>query len=285
MTEVDTTRLAYSGRAPAHADMAVRARRSGIWFYAETVLRGMRAFALPIALYAVAQPLLYMVALGVGLGELVDRGSGPVDGVDYLVFVAPALLVSTVVMSVTAEMTYPVMSGFKWMRLYYGPAASPLTPGQIALGHLVAVIIRFVLQGGAFWLIMLAFGAAPSGWAMSMLVVPIAVLTATAFGAPLQAYAATIEDDGYQFAFIQRFVVMPMFLFAGTFFPLSAMPVYLHWIGWISPIWHGTQLARWASYGAELSATMAVVHLAFLVGCTVLGVWWATRVYTRRLTS
>lgn len=284
VAEFDAVGLARSGRAPAHTEMAVRAARSGAWFYAETTLRGMRAFALPIALYAVLQPLLYLVALGVGLGALVDRGAGPVGGVDYLTFVAPALLVSTVVMSVAAEMTYPVMSGFQWNRLYYGPVASPLTPGQIAVGHLIAVVLRFVLQSAAFWLIMMAFGAAPSGWATSWLLVPIGVLAATAFGTPLQAYASTLED-GTQFALIQRFVVMPMFLFAGTFFPLSAMPVWLHWIGWISPVWHGTQLARVVSYGADVSALMMVVHLGFLLTCTVGGVVWATRSYTRRLHS
>lgn len=280
---MDSTRLAYSGRAPAHTEMGARAARSGAWFYTETVLRAMRAYFWPILLYSVGQPLLYMVALGVGLGELVDSGSGPVDGVDYLVFVAPALLVSTVVMSASAEMTYPVMAGFKWHRLYHGPAASPVSPGQIAVGHLVAVMIRFAVQAAIFWLIMLAFGAAPSGW--SWLVVPIGVLTATAFAAPLQAYASTLKDEGFQFALIQRFVVMPMFLFAGTFFPLSAMPVYLHWIGWISPIWHGTQLARLASYGAEIGVLMVVVHVVFLLACTLLGVRWAVRSYTRRLTS
>ena len=283
--EFDAAGLVASGRVPPHTEMAARTRRSGSWFYAETTLRGMRAFALPIAVYAVLQPLLYMVALGVGLGELVDRGTGPVDGVDYLTFVAPALLVSTVVMSVTAEMTYPVMSGFKWQRLYHGPTASPLEPGQIARGHLLAVVLRFVLQGGVFWVIMVAFGAAPSAWWQSVLVVPVGVLTATAFGTPLQAYASTIEDEAYQFAFIQRFVVMPMFLFAGTFFPLSAMPVWLHWIGWVSPVWHGTQLARVASYGADVPPVMMAVHLAFLLGCTVGGVVWATRSYTRRLHS
>lgn len=283
MTEVDSTRLAYSGKAPAHTEMSARAHRFGSWFYTETVLRTMRAYFWPILLYSVAQPLLYMVALGVGLGALVDSGSGPVDGVDYLTFVAPALLVSTVVMSVTAEMTYPVMAGFKWDRLYYGPAASPLTPGQIAMGHLSAVVIRFVVQAAIFWLIMLAFGAAPSGW--SWLVVPIGVLTAVAFGAVLQAYASTLTDEGFQFALIQRFVVMPMFLFAGTFFPLAAMPVYLHWIGWISPIWHGTQLARLASYGADIGVGMVVVHLGFLLACSVFGMRWAIRSYTRRLSS
>ena len=285
MSEVDNALVTTGvGGAPAHTEMAARARRSGIWFYAETVLRGMRAFALPIALYAVAQPLLYMIALGVGLGALVDRGVGSVAGVDYLVFVAPALLVSTVVMSVSAEMTFPVMSGFKWNRLYYGPVASPLEPSQVALGHFTAVMLRFLAQGLVFWLVMLAFGAAPAGWVQSVLVVPVGMLAAAAFGAPLQAYAATL-DDGFQFSLIQRFVVMPMFLFSGTFFPLSAMPGYLHWIGWISPVWHGTELARWASYGADLPPLQAAVHLLFLLTCSALGLWWGVRTYTRRLRS
>ncbi len=284
-TEVDSNVLAYSGRAPEHTVMAARARARGVWYYAETVLRGMRAYFWPVLLYAVGQPLLYMVAVGIGLGTLVDAGAGAVDGVDYLTFVAPALLVSTVVMSVSAEMTYPVMAGFKWQRLYHAPLATALTPGQVALGHLLAVVLRFVAQSAIFWVIMLAFGAAPSGWALSMLVIPIGVLTATAFGAPLQAYASTLTDEGFQFAFIQRFVVMPMFLFAGTFFPLSAMPGYLHWIAWVSPVWHGTELARLASYGAPMSPTMLVVHLGFLTACTVVGLLLGVRFYTRRLRS
>lgn len=281
--EVDATRLAYSGQAPAHTVMAARARARGAWYYAETVLRGMRAYTWTIVLYAIGQPLLYMVAMGVGLGALVDSGTGDVDGVSYLTFVAPALLISTVVMSVSAEMTYPVMSGFKWHQLYYAPAATAVSPGQIAIGHLTAVVLRFTAQAAIFWLIMLAFGAAPAPVYLSVLVVPIGVLAATAFGAPLQAYASTLHDEGFQFSFIQRFVVMPMFLFAGTFFPLTAMPVYLQWIGWISPIWHGTELARAVSYGAEMPVGMALLHLGFLMGCTVLGVLLSIRFYTRRL--
>jgi lipooligosaccharide transport system permease protein len=283
--DFDTNALAYSGRVPEHTLMAQRAARFGTWYYAETVLRGMRAYFWPILFYAVGQPVLYMVAMGIGLGQLVGSGVGTVEGVDYLTFVAPALLVSTIVMSASAEMTYPVMAGFKWRRLYQGPLASALRPSQVALGHLLAVVIRFLVQSVIFWLIMVAFGAAPNGWTTSVLVVPVGVLAATAFGAPLQAYAATLRDEGFQFSFIQRFVVMPMFLFAGTFFPLSAMPAYLHWIGWISPVWHGTQLARVASYGADVPPAMIAGHVGFLAALTLLGILWAVRVYTRRLRS
>ena len=78
---------------------------------------------------------------------------------------------------------------------------------------------------------------------------------------------------------------MPMFLFAGTFFPLSVMPAYLQWIGWVSPVWHGAQLARVVCYGADVPALMVGVHVAFLVACTVAGLLVVVRVYARRLRS
>lgn len=284
-TVSDLRRLVDSGRVPPPQVQAARARRWGWWFYIEYWLRSARAWFSSILVSMVGEPLLYLVALGVGLGTLVDSGAGTVDGVSYLVFVAPALMVSTVVMSTGSELTYPVMAGFKWDRLYYGPHATPLTPAQIALGHFLGVLLRFTLQATVFWVFLVAFGAAPRGWAISLLTIPIAVLAAAAFGAPLQAYAARLTDEGYQFAFIQRFVIMPMFLFAGTFFPLASMPAYLHWIGWISPVWHGTELARQVTYGAESSGWLTLLHVAVLVGMTVAGLLWARRTYTARMES
>lgn len=273
--------LAASGRVPPAEEMARRAQRWGWWYYVEYWLTSAKAWIGPVSLYMIGAPLLYLIALGVGLGSLVDDGVGTVDGVSYLMFVAPALLVSTVVMSAAAEVTYPVMSGFKWNRLYYGPHATALTPAQIATGHLTGVLLRFVLQATIFWVMMLSFGAAPS--ASSVLTIPIAVLTAAAFAAPLQAYAATVQNEGYQFAFVQRFLVMPMFLFAGTFFPLASMPVYLHWIGWVSPIWHGTELARLAAYGSPTPLWQVVMHVAVLSAMAGVGMVLGRRIYTRRL--
>lgn len=280
-TLTDSNRLAYSGRADAPAVTSARARRWGWWFYAEHFLRSSKAYAWSILGYSVGQPLLYFLSLGLGLGSLVDQGVGTVDGVPYLTFVGPAILVSTVVMGASGEMTYPVMGGFKWQRLYYAPISAPVSPAQVATGHFVAVMIRFVLQATVIWLMLLAFGATTSPW--SWLTIPVGVLAAGAFGAPLQAYAATLLDEGAQFAFVQRFIVMPMFLFAGTFFPLSAMPAWLQWIGWVSPIWHGTQLARLVSYGAAVSGWLAAVHVAYLGGLLALGVVLSRRRYERRL--
>lgn len=283
----DLVRLAASGRVPDATVLARRARRWGWWYYIEYWLVGAKAWSLSLVPYMVVMPLVYLTALGLGLGTLVDRGVGGPGGgggssaVPYLTFVGPALLVSTVVMSVGGELTYPVMAGFKWRRLYWGPRATPVSPEQIALGQLGGVLIRFLVQSAIFWVMLRAFDAAPSGW--SWLTIPIGVLTAAAFGAPLQAYAAHLQDEGYQFAFVQRFVIMPMFLFAGTFFPLTVMPVYLRWIGWISPVWHGTQLARQASYGAVEPGWLTVVHVTVLLLFSAVGIVLARRTYARRL--
>ena len=277
----DPARLAYTGGIPAPLELAARARRLGWLRYAEHYVLTMRAYRWPLALESIGTPLLYLVAMGVGLGALVERGAGSVQGVPYLTFVAPALMVSTVMMGAATETTYPVMSGFKWQRLYYGAAASPVSPAQIAVGHLLGACVRFVIQAVLFWVLIVMVGAGHG--AMSILTIPIAVLGALAFGAPLQAYAATLRDEGTAFNFVNRFVVMPMTLFAGTFFPLTSMPPALRWIGWISPMWHATQLARRASYGMPETWWLTSVHALVLVCLAVGGVLVSRRVYTRRL--
>jgi len=278
---MDTNALAYSGRALDAATQAALVRRWGWWYQAEWRLRSMSAYWTSIIGTALLTPLLYVVAMGVGLGSLVDAGAGGIGGVPYLTFVAPGLLVSTVVMSGTLEMSYPVMAGFKWQRLYYARATTAASPQQVALGELLAVFLRLLAEALVFYVVLVGMGAVGFGW--SLLMVPVGGLAGMAFAAPLGAYAATIESDGPEFPLIQRFVVMPMFLFAGTFFPLASMPSYLQWIGWISPMWHGTQLARALSFGMPLSPGEAVAHLAFLVGLTGLGVWLTLRSFARRL--
>ena len=278
----DSNRLAYTGGASSAAVQARAARRWGWWLYAEYRLTSMRGYRQTILIRAFGLPLLYLSSMGLGLGALVDAGAGTVEGVSYLVFVGPALLVSSIVMEASGEFTFPVMSGFKWQKHYFAATASPVTPAQVALGEVVAVALRFIAETVVFWAALVLFGAVTSP--ASALMILIAPLAALAFGTPLLAYAATQTGEGTQFAFIQRFVVMPMFLFAGTFFPLSAMPAYLQWIGWISPMWHGTQLARVVGFGMENPWWLTVLHVVVLIGAALGGIWAAARVFGRRLT-
>lgn len=210
-------------RAHSPAVSAARARRWGAFYYAEQVLRVMKGYGWTIVLYGVGQPAAYLFAMGVGLATLVQaNGSGAFGGVSYITFIAPALLISAAVMTTAGEFTFPVMDGFKWRRVYYGPHASPLTPKQIAGGHIIAVTARLVLQSAIYLAVVALFGAAPGGW--SWVSILVATLAGLSFGLPLMAYAATIQHDKGQFAMVMRFIVMPLFLFSGTFFPLDTLP-------------------------------------------------------------
>lgn len=261
-----------------HAALAARTRRWGWLQYAGYRQVAEMPFLGTWAAVAFGNPILYLAAMGLGLGAIVDV---PVDGVRYLHFVAPGLLVSTVVTTAAQFGTWPIFGGFKWMRNYLAAHATPTEPWQMALGETVAIGVRLAAQATAFWLIGLAFGAWPSPWSLAL--VPLSVLAGLALFTPLMAYSATLEEEGLQFNFVQRLIVMPMFLFAGTFFPLAVMPVYLQWVGWISPMWHGTQLGRMASYGMANPGWLTLVHVVFLVALACAGQFAAFRTFTRRL--
>lgn len=264
----------------------VKPRRYGSVYVAETRLRVMRGYLQTMIATGIGTPLLYLYALGVGLATLVgtNMGSGS-NPVGYLVFVAPALLCSAALTTATEEFSYPIMLGFKWNPTFFAMNAAPMQGGQIINGVTFAVIIRLIAQSIVYYLFMLLFGAIPGpfGW----LTIVVAVLTGMALGAMLMAYAVHLKEDKGQFNYIMRFGVIPLTLFSGTFFPLSALPTWLHWIGWISPLWHGTELSRVLSYPSNnpyVEPTwLTAVHVAYLVLLIVVGWSLARRLAVKRL--
>lgn len=271
-------------RAHSPEVSAARARRWGSFFYAEQVLRVMRNYGWSVILYSVGQPVAYLFAMGVGLASLVDANSeAAFGGVSYLDFVAPALLVSAAVMTASGEFSYPIMDGFKWRRVFYGPHASPLTPQQIASGHIMASSLRFLLQSLVYFVVVAMFGASPSPWGWVSAIV--ATVAALSFGLPLMAYAASIKQDKGQFALVQRFIVMPLFLFSGTFFPLDSLPIAVRWIGWISPVWHGTELGRVFTYGMDQNPLLTITHVVFLLATAIVGWILVRRQFVKRMGS
>ncbi|WP_426623174.1 ABC transporter permease [Leifsonia sp. McL0607] len=271
----DGTRAALAG--------AGRPRRFGAWYVAEHRFRVMRAYLQTLLVTGFGNPFLYLFAMGVGLGSLVSANMGPaaVDGVSYLAFVAPALLCTAAVTVASEEFTYPVMLGFKWNPTFFGISASPISAGQIIDGVVISVVARLLGTTIVYYAFMLLFGAVPSPW--GWLAILVATLGGLAFGAPVMAYVATLEQDTGQIAMLMRFVLLPMTLFSGTFFPLSSMPDYLQWIGWISPLWHSTELARVFAYGYAEPLWLTVVHVVYLAALFVVFWVWARRIAARRL--
>lgn len=262
---------------------AVRPRRFGAWYVAEHRFRVMRSYLQTVLVTGFGNPLLYLLAMGLGLGSLVSANLGPeaVDGVSYLAFVAPALLCTAAVTVASEEFTYPIMLGFKWNPTFYGINASPISPGQIIDGVLIAVLARLLGTSIVYYAFMVIFGAVPSPWGWVSILV--GTLGGLAFGAPIMAYVATLEQDTGQIAMLMRFVLLPMTLFSGTFFPLANMPEYLQWIGWISPLWHSTELSRVFTYGMSEPLWLSIVHVLYLLALFVPFWMWTRRIAGKRL--
>lgn len=225
-------------------------------------------------------PVLYLAAMGLGLGGYVHgHGRASLGHVDYLTYLAPGLLAATAMQVATGESTWPVIAAIKWDRIYHAMLATPLRIVDVLTGHLGWIAIRVTVAATAFLAVMAMFGTTQS-W-LAILALPAAVLTGMAFAAPIVAYAATLERET-SFSILNRFVVIPLFLFSGTFFPISQLPSALRPVAYATPLWHGVVLCRGLVLG-RLTAAGTVVHIGYLLVLLVAGVLVARVTYRRRL--
>jgi lipooligosaccharide transport system permease protein len=230
-----------------------------------------------------AQPVLFLVAMGIGLGSYVDAGSGAqaLGGVSYLQWLAPALLVSTVMQGSVFEATFPVLAGFHWIRRFHAMYATPISPHSIAGGLLAWIATRATLVGAIFMVVIVMFGAAATPGVV--LVVPVGALTALAFAGPIAAYMSTQRDTS-SFNSIWRFGITPLFLFSGTFFPITALPEPLRLIAWLLPLWHGVDLGRSLALGTVWEdPLLQAAHLVILTVMATTGVIATFVMFRRRL--
>ncbi|HYO44074.1 MAG TPA: ABC transporter permease [Candidatus Limnocylindrales bacterium] len=230
-----------------------------------------------------AQPVLFLVAMGMGLGSFVDAGTGgeALGGVPYLQFLAPALLVSTVMQGSVFEATFPILAGFHWIRRFHAMYATPLTPFAIAFGQLLWIGTRATLVAAIFAIVIVLFGAAATPGIV--LAIPVGTLTALAFAGPIAAFMSSQRDTS-AFNSIWRFGITPLFLFSGTFFPISQLPEIIQPIAWLLPLWHGVDLARALTLGTVMDDPLLhLAHLAILGTAAVGGVIAMFVMFRRRL--
>jgi lipooligosaccharide transport system permease protein len=227
-------------------------------------------------------PVLFLTAMGLGLGGYVDRSPDAVlHGLTYLQFLAPGLLASTVMQTGSFEATFPILGGLQWNRVFHAMYATPIRPADIVFGNVVWIALRLSLVGAVFALAIVLFGASAS--ALVVLAVPCAVLTGLAFATPIMAFTATQRTPN-KFATIFRFGVTPLFLFSGTFFPIESLPSFLQPIAWFSPLWHGVDLCRQLMLGTVVDAPLlALIHALVLVTIAVIGILVALRTVETRL--
>ena len=200
------------------------------------------------------------------------------DGVTYVAYLAPGLLAGTCMQIGTNDATYPVMAAIKWVRIYLAQLATPLGVEDVLRGHLAWIATRLAIVVSIYLAVMAAFGVVYSPWAVCAL--PAAVLTGMAFAAPVSAFAAT-QDKDTGFPTLYRFAIIPMFLFSGTFFPVSQLPAWLQAVAVVTPLFHGVSLCRDLTLGHVGWADLG--HAAYLGALAGVGYAAGRRTFARRL--
>ncbi|MGL4744843.1 MAG: ABC transporter permease [Phycicoccus sp.] len=226
-------------------------------------------------------PLFFLGAMGLGLGALVDDRSGGVAGMPYLQFVVPGILAFQAMILGVGESTYPVLAYLKWNEMYAAMLATPLGVREVLGGHLLVVAGHLTVATTVFVAVAALFGGFASWWALAA--VPVAVLTGMAFAAPVFAFSARLDNDN-AYGILFRFVVTPLMLFSGTFFPVAQLPGWLQPVAWATPLWHGVETTRAVALGAW-PGWAGVGHVVVLLG--YFGVGWvlARAGFERRLRS
>ena len=258
-----------------------RVKSRGALYVAESRILSVRKFLPSVISISVANPTLYLIAIGLGVGKLINSHSGGVDGVSYLTFLAPALLAAAAIQTAMDEVVFTTIQGFKWGKIFYAMNATPLSGKQIADGVFLSAMLRTAFSVIVYGAVIDLFGGFRSarGW----LAVLVGLLAGAAFGALLLGISAWIKNDDQFFNVLGRFIMMPLFLFSGTFYQLSTLPIFLRWIGWLSPIWHSTELGRFMTYGHHISPLMFVVHFGYLLAMLTFGTLLSWRQFESRL--
>jgi lipooligosaccharide transport system permease protein len=189
------------------------------------------------------------------------------------------MLAATAMTIASGEASWPVMGSIKWTRQYFAMLATPIGTRDIVFGHQLWMTVRVASSSAVYLAVIAAFGGVNS--VLGILALPAAVLLGAAFTAPFAAYAATCDSDA-AFVPVNRFIVVPMFLFSGTFFPVSRLPLPLEWLAYATPLWHGVELCRMFTLG-DVNVLHALGHTAYLLVFVLIGFACAERTYAARL--
>lgn len=230
-------------------------------------------------------PALFLAGMGLALGSLVDAGSGSASlPIPFITFAATGLLAATAMQTGFGEGAWPVMAGIKWRKTYDAMLATPLNTGHVVSGQLIWGAMHLCFTLGVYAAIAVLFGAIEP--LPALVAVGPAVLTGVAFQAASTAYTSHLDDD-YGITNVMRFVIMPMFLFSGTFFPVSQLPDWLEPVAALTPLFHGVELVRKLALPGSVPPVVSTipmwVHLAYLLILASVSWVLAVRFLDRRL--
>lgn len=252
--------------------------------YAESEVIAYRRTWRGTVITSFVNPVFFLAAMGAGLGALVDEGSGQRLSISYLAFVASGLMAANAMQNGAGDGSFPVMAGILWRKNFHGTVTTPLGPADIVWGRLIWGVGRLTFTLLVFAVIAFLFGALEIGPALAA--IPPAILTGVAFTTAITAWTLT-QKDGRSLSTLFRFLIVPMFLFSGTFFPISQLPDWLEPVAYATPLFHGVELVRKISLpGVDESIVTSIspwIHVAYLVVMSVAGLYLSIRLLDRRI--
>jgi len=228
-----------------------------------------------------ASPLFYVLAMGVLLGGFVHVSPDQLEGAtSYLAFIVPGLIAAQSMQTAVFETTYPVMGALKWHKSFYAQLATPLESRDLTNAFLLFTLFRVGATTGVYFVVMAPFGVFESWWG------PIAawfstMLVGMAFAVWTFAFSAHVRSEA-SFGLIFRLGLIPLFLFSGSFFPVSNLGPVGEFVAKITPLWNGVNLTRMFCLDTVDWST-AAVNALYLVVVLVVGWYVALRTLARRV--
>jgi lipooligosaccharide transport system permease protein len=246
----------YAGRSNSVIERAFLSLKSSTWF---------------IVASGFVEPVFYLLAFGYGIGNLIGVVTSP-DGteVPYAAFIAPALLATSAMNGAIFDSTWNVFFKMHHAKLYQGMLSTSLGPLDVALGEIGWALLRGLAYALGFFAIVWPLGLVLSPW--GILAIPAAVLIAFGFaslGMGITSYLKNFQQLNWI-----NFVMLPMFMFSGTFYPLSVYPENIQLVIQALPLWHAIELIRGLTLGA-LNPSM-LVHVGYFAAMAALGLLFTT---------
>ncbi|MET4583601.1 lipooligosaccharide transport system permease protein [Conyzicola nivalis] len=218
------------------------------------------------------EPIFYLLSMGIGLGALVGTvATSTGQEVPYAAYIAPALLAVSAMNGAVYDSTWNVFFKMNYSKLYEGMLSTSLGPLDVAFGEILLALLRGALYAAGFMVVMQALGL-NLAWT-ALLALPAVLLIAFGFaslGMAVTSYMKTFQQMDWV-----NFVLLPMFLFSATFYPLSVYPEPIQWVVQALPLWHGVELVRGLTTGA-LSVAM-LGHVLYYVVMIAVGLVFTTK--------
>lgn len=211
-------------------------------------------------MYNVAEPLLYLSAMGFGLGALVQE----IDGMSYLQFISPGMIGLSAMYTATFECTYGTFIRLQYQKTIQSLLAGPVTVNAVIMGEVLYGTTKSVLFGSVILLVITVLGQVPS---LFSLIIPLfLILPGLLFSVLAVAYSAVIKNIDHLNYYI-TLAIMPFFLFGGLYFPVTSLPEWVQWLNWINPLFHCVEVCRALTLG-NLSAGIWV-HVGVLAAMSL----------------